>query len=49
MNKKYEDWIGNYREGKLLIIDVDNLDCVDKKEDFGYILDTIETELNGLF
>ena len=49
LNKKYEDWIGNYREGKLLIIDVDNLDFVDRKEDFGYILDRIETELNGLF
>ena len=49
LNKKYEDWIGNYKEGKLLIIDVDNLDFVDRKEDFGYILDKIETELHGLF
>lgn len=49
LNNKYENWIGDYKDGKLLIIDVDNLDFVDKKEDFGYILDRIEAELNGLF
>ena len=49
LNNKYENWIGDYKDGKLLIIDVDNLDFVDKKEDFGYILDRIQAELNGLF
>ena len=49
LNRKYEDWISSYKEGKLLIIDVDNLDFVEKPEDFGYILDRIDAELNGLF
>ena len=49
LNNKYENWIGNYKEGKLLIIDVNDLDFVEKKEDFGYILDRIDAELNGLF
>lgn len=49
LNKKYENWIGNYKEGKLLVIDVDNLDFVERKEDFGYILERIDAELNGLF
>ena len=49
LNKKYEAWINSYKEGKLLIIDVNDLDFVEKKEDFGYILDRIEAELNGLF
>ena len=49
LNKKYEAWIDSYKEGKLLVIDVNNLDFVEKKEDFGYILERIEAELNGLF
>ena len=49
LNKKYEAWIDGYKEGKLLVIDVNDLDFVEKKEDFGYILDRIDAELNGLF
>lgn len=49
LNKKYENWIGDYKEGKLLVIDVNNLDFVERKEDFGYILERIDAELNGLF
>lgn len=49
LNKKYEKWIAEYKEGKLLVIDVNHLDFVEKKEDFGYILDRIDAELNGLF
>ena len=49
LNKKYEAWIDSYKEGKLLFIDVNDLDFVEKKEDFGYILDRIDAELNGLF
>ena len=49
LNKKYEAWIDSYKEGKLLVIDVNDLDFVEKKEDFGYILERIEVELNGLF
>ena len=49
LNKKYEAWIDSYKEGKLLVIDVNDLDFVEKKEDFGYILERIDAELNGLF
>ena len=49
LNKKYEAWINSYKEGKLLIIDVNDLDFVDREEDFGYILERIDAELNGLF
>ena len=49
LNNKYEAWINNYKEGKLLIIDVNDLDFVEREEDFGYILDRIDAELNGLF
>ena len=36
-------------KGKLLIIDVDNLDFVDKPEDLGYVIDRIDSQINGLF
>ena len=49
LNKKYEEWINSYKEGKLLIIDVNDLDFVEREEDFGYILERIDAELNGLF
>lgn len=49
LNNKYENWISNYKEGKLLIIDVNDLDFVERPEDFGFIIDKIEAELHGLF
>lgn len=49
LNDKYEEWIRNYNEGKLLIIDVDNIDFVNNREDLGLIIDKIEREINGLF
>ncbi len=49
LNQKYESWIKGYKEGKLLIIEVDELDFVERPEDFGLILERIETELHGLF
>ena len=38
LNKHYESWIGNYNDGKLLIIDVDHLDFVENIDDFGFIV-----------
>ena len=49
LNERYEAWISTYTKGKLLIIDVDNLDFVDKPEDLGYIIDRIDAQINGLF
>ena len=49
LNDKYEEWIKNYTEGKLLIIDVDNLDFVNNREDLSFIYDKVDAEINGLF
>jgi len=49
LNAHYEEWIGNYRHGKLLIIDVNNLDFVKNIEDFSEIISKIDVEINGLF
>ncbi len=49
LNERYEAWISTYNKGNLLIIDVDNLDFVDKPEDLGTIIDKIDAQINGLF
>ena len=49
LNERYEAWITKYDKGKLLIIDVDNLDFVDKQEDLGHVIDRIDSQLHGLF
>ena len=49
LNERYEAWIHNYDKGKLLVIDVDDLDFVENPEDFGEIIEKIDREINGLF
>ena len=49
LNERYEAWIHGYTKGKLLIIDVDDLDFVENPEDLGFIINKIDAEINGLF
>lgn len=49
LNERYENWIKSYDKGKLLIIDVDNLNFVDNKEDLGQVIRDIDSKLFGLF
>lgn len=49
LNSHYEEWIGSYKEGKLLIVDVNELDFVERQEDFSFIVEKIEREMFGLF
>ena len=49
LNERYEAWVQTYTKGKLLIIDVDNINFVDNPEDLGMIINKIDAELNGLF
>ncbi len=49
LNERYEAWITNYSKGKLLIIDVDNINFVDNPEDLGTVIDRIDAQINGLF
>ncbi len=49
LNERYEAWISTYTKGKLLVIDVDNLNFVDNPEDLGFIINKIDAEINGLF
>jgi len=49
LNERYEAWIHNYDKGKLLILDVDELNFVDNPSDIGAIIEKIDSEINGLF
>ncbi len=48
LNERYEVWISKYKQGKLLIINVDQLDF-NKPEDIGVVIEKIDAEINGLF
>jgi deoxyadenosine/deoxycytidine kinase len=49
LNKRYEDWISSYKEGKLLVINADELDFKKNPEHFGEIINQINSSLFGLF
>jgi len=49
LNLRYEDWIKDYDAGRLLVVDVNNFDFKNKKEDYGRIIEMINAELHGLF
>ncbi|HSQ76394.1 MAG TPA: deoxynucleoside kinase [Bacteroidota bacterium] len=38
LNRHYERWISHYTKGKVLIIESDNLDYVNRKEDFDRVM-----------
>jgi len=49
LNERYEAWISEYKIGKLLIIDVDNINFSENPGDLGMIINKIDAEIHGLF
>lgn len=49
LNLNYDKWIEEYKDGKLLVIDIENLDFAEKEEDFAEVVRRIDAEINGLF
>ena len=49
LNEKYEKWISNYQDGRLLVVDVNTIKFAERPEDFGEIINKIDAELFGLF
>lgn len=49
LNDYYQKWVGDYKEGRLLIIDVDKLKFAEREEDLGEVIRRIDAELHGLF
>ncbi|MBR6049187.1 MAG: deoxynucleoside kinase [Bacteroidales bacterium] len=48
LNNRYEHWAENY-EGKMLVVDMDECDFVESREDLGQIINRIDAEFNSLF
>ena len=49
LNDRYENWINSYSEGKLMVINADNVDFIKNPEDLGKVVEMVNSELHGLF
>ncbi|MCX8479628.1 MAG: deoxynucleoside kinase [Chitinophagales bacterium] len=49
LNEHYENWIRSYKDGPVLIINVDDLNFAERKEDLAKVIAKVNGELNGLF
>jgi len=49
LNERYEEWVSGYKQGKLLIVDVDHVDFPENPEDLGTVIERVNAELHGLF
>lgn len=49
LNTRYEDFIFNKYKGKVLVVEVDDIDFLHNPEDFRNIIDRIDAQLFGLF
>ena len=49
LNDRYENWISGYQEGRLLIINSDQIDFNLRKEDAARVIEMVQAELHGLF
>lgn len=49
LNEHYNSWIDNYKDGNLLIIDIDKINFAENKEDAAKVINMVMAEVNGLF
>lgn len=49
LNEYYNKWIDNYDAGKLLVIDIENLDFTENSEDLAEVIQRVDAQINGLF
>lgn len=49
LNERYEKWVAGYKLGKLLTVNVDDLDFTSSPEDLSSIIDKIDARIHGLF
>ncbi|MFO7615102.1 MAG: deoxynucleoside kinase [Bacteroidales bacterium] len=49
LNERYETWISKYKQGKLLIINVDEVNFADNPQELGLVIEKIQAEIHGLF
>ena len=48
LNDRYEDFINNKYKGRMLTIDVDNLDFLHSREDFAFVIRQIDEQLSEM-
>jgi len=49
LNEYYENWVSGYKEGKLLVIDIDKCNFAENPEDLGDVVNKVRAQLHGLF
>jgi deoxyadenosine/deoxycytidine kinase len=49
LNEYYNKWIDNYKEGPLLVVDIDKNKFPENEEHLGEIIRRVDSELYGLF
>jgi len=49
LNDRYENWIGKYDIGKLVVFEVDDMNMEENPDDLGFIIEKVNAELHGLF
>lgn len=49
LNEHYNNWINYYKDGQLLVIDIDNCDFAENKNDLAEVIGKVNAEVNGLF
>jgi len=49
LNQRYEAWASRYTLGKMLIVNVDNINFEENQEDLSKIIDKINAQFHGLF
>jgi deoxyadenosine/deoxycytidine kinase len=49
LNEFYNKWIAQYKEGELLVIDIDTLNFAENEQDFAEVVRRIDAQLYGLF
>jgi deoxyadenosine/deoxycytidine kinase len=49
LNERYEAWISEYEHGRMLVVDIDEINFAENAEHLGMIVNRVNAELNGLF
>ncbi len=49
LNDRYEKWISEYKDGRVLIIDVDEVKFEEKQEHLSLVIDKVDALVHGLF
>lgn len=49
LNERYDEWINGYKQGKLMVVNVDKIKFSENPDDLGHIIQRIDAEIHGLF